>query len=272
MASILIVVIVAIVQFQKTDDGLFFTDDPGEPLMELYWPESEHSVVQHSTFTLAYDEDHEQASWVAYILTREELNRKFVDRTDWFEKDAAIPTGSADFYDYKGSGYTKGHLVPSADRAWNRKVNEETFLMSNISPQAYHFNGGVWRELEENVRDWARENDRLFIVTGPVIGQSRERIGSNQVTVPEAFFKAILDLDLPDQKAIAFLVPNEKSDRPLENYTITVSELENITGINFYDRLIPDDELEHQLESTIDIDKWPIDPERFRTRVDHWNK
>src|SRR5690606_37019502 len=125
--------------------------------------------------------------------------------TDWFEKDAAIPTGSADFYDYKGSGYTKGHLVPSADRAWNRKVNEETFLMSNISPQAYHFNGGVWRELEENVRDWARENDRLFIVTGPVIGQSRERIGSNQVTVPEAFFKAILDLDLPDQKAIAFL-------------------------------------------------------------------
>lgn len=272
MAGILIVIVLVIVRFQNANEGLFFAEDPGANLMEFYWPESDLPVIRHSTFTLAYDEAHEQAGWVAYILTRDELNRKFVDRTDWFENDAAVPTGSADFYDYKGSGYTKGHLVPSADRAWNRKVNEETFLMSNISPQTYHFNGGIWRELEENVRDWARANDRLYIVTGPVIGQSSERIGSNQVTVPEAFFKVLLDLDLPDQKAIAFLIPNEKSDRPLEDYALTVSELEQATGINFYDRLIPDDELENQLESTMDMDKWPVDPDRFRVRIEHWNK
>src|SRR5690606_10935983 len=129
-----------------------------------------------------------------------------------------IPTGSAEFYDYKGSGYTKGHLLPSADRVWNRKVNEETFLMSNISPQVYHFNAGVWRELEENVRDWARANGRLYIVTGPVFRNSRETISPKEITVPEAFFKVALDLDHPEQKAIGFVIPHEKTDLHLADF------------------------------------------------------
>lgn len=243
-------------------------DDEGN----IYWPESDKPVIQHSTYTLAYDENHEQAVWVAYVLTRSELNRKFVSRSDWFEEDKAVPTGSADFYDYKGSGYTKGHLVPSADRAWSRSVNDETFLMSNISPQTYHFNGGVWRELEENVRDWARSNDRLFIVTGPVIGNSREKIGQNQVTVPEAFFKVLIDVDNPEMKSIGFLVPNNKTDRPLPEFAMSVDDVEEIVGIDFFNRLIADDALEESLESSFNISKWPLDKKRYRTRVDKWNK
>lgn len=237
-----------------------------------YWPESDFPVIQHSTFTLAYDEDHEQAKWVAYVLTREELDRKYVDRTDWYEKDEAVPTGSAEFYDYKESGYTKGHLLPSADRAWNKKVNAETFLMSNISPQDYHFNRGVWRELEENVRDWARANERLYIVTGPVIGHSKKRIGQNRVTVPEAYFKVVLDLDEPELKAIGFLIPNKKTDRPLSDFALSVNEVEEKTGIDFYNQLIFSDTMEETLESEFDTELWPVDTQRYRIRVEKWNK
>ncbi len=272
MAAILIAFVLMMRKISGIQDGPLSDGNPVATSILYYWPESPEPVIQHSTFTLSYHEDHEQARWVAYILTRDELNRKYVERSDWFEKDKAVVTGSADFYDYKGSGYTKGHLVPSADRAWNRKVNEETFLMSNISPQTYHFNGGVWRELEENVRDWARKNERLFIVTGPVIGNSRETIGQNKVTVPEAFFKVLLDLDEPGMKAIGFLIPNEKTDRPLADFARSVDDIEKLTGIDFYDLLLTDDDLESQLESSTDMTLWPVDQRRYEQRVNEWNK
>lgn len=271
MAAILVAFVLMMKKISGlSEDNLFTASTPvaGAP---HYWPESTHPVIQHSTFTLAYDEEHEQARWVAYILTREQLNRKSVKRTDWYEVDESIPTGSAEFYDYKGSGYTKGHLLPSADRAWNRKVNEETFLMSNISPQTYHFNGGVWRELEENVRDWARANDRLYIVTGPVLDKSRETISPKEITVPEAFFKVVLDLDSPDQKAIGFVIPNQKTDLHLTDFARSVDEVEVLTGIDFFDLLITDDLLESELEGTFNINLWDVDQDRYRRRIEIWN-
>lgn len=253
---------------EPTEESDFISDG----YSEIYWPESNEQIIHHSTFSLEYDEEHEQAKWVAYVLTGEELKRKFVKRTDWFEEDEAIPTGSANYYDYKGSGYTKGHLIPSADRAWSRSVNAETFLMSNISPQKYHFNGGIWRELEENVRDWARRNDRLYIVTGPVIGNSRKRIGANQVTVPESFFKVILDFDEPELKAIGFLIPNEKTDEPLSGFAMSVNEIEKITELDFFKDLVRDTVLEEKLESRYNMEFWPVDNKRYQRRITVWNQ
>ena len=272
MGAILIAFVLMMKNMTGVLDGVSSSNLNFDPETGFYWPESNYPLIQHSTFILAYDEDHEQAKWVAYVLTREELNRKYVDRTDWFEKDEAVPTGSAEYYDYKESGYSKGHLLPSADRAWSRAVNEETFLMSNISPQNYHFNAGVWRELEENVRDWARKNERLYVVTGPVIGKSRKKIGNNGVTVPEAYFKVLLDLDEPELKAIGFLIPNEKTDRPLSDFAMSVKEVEEKTGIDFYSQLISSDTLEEELESVYDTTLWPVDKRRYKIRVEKWNK
>ena len=272
MSAILLVI--ALLVKKIPDEAIESGEEKSIPVMGLphFWPESTLPVFHHSTFTLAYDEDHEQVRWVAHILTREQLDRKFVKRTDWYEADPSIPTGSAEFYDYKGSGYTKGHLVPSGDRAWSRKVNEETFLMSNISPQDYHFNSGVWRELEENIRDWARTNEQLYLVTGPVFGTDAPTIGKNVVTVPEAFFKVVLDLELPERKAIGFVIPNEKTDLPLEDFAMPIDAVEEMTGIDFYDLLITDDEMEAELESEFDIELWGVDPDRYIKRVEVWNR
>jgi len=229
------------------------------------------SLIRHRYFTLAYREEHEQAGWVAYILTREELEQPWVRRSDRFEEDPKVTTGSATWYDYRGSGYDRGHVVPAADRAFSREAMEETFLMSNISPQEHHFNGGIWRELEELTRNWAKRNGKLYVVSGPVLNQkSNGRIGDNGVTVPAAFFKVLLDLSEPELKGIAFLLPNEISFAPLADYAVSIDSVEAYTGIDFFPELMTP-ELEKALEASFALKSWPFSPEKYQRRINKWN-
>lgn len=239
----------------------------------IYWPEQHKELVRHSTFLLSYDTAHRQAEWVAYVLVREDLERPVVGFLDRFVKDEKISGRSAAYEDFSGSGYSPGHLIPPEDRAWNGEVNAETYYMSNISPQTPEFNRGIWRELEENIRDWAKEKGRLFIVTGPVLNDEIEKvIGENEVSVPKYFYKALLCLDGSEKSAIAFLIPNEKSDLPLEEYARPVREVEEVTGIDFFSTVMLDRKLEDSLESHFDIGDWAVDPERYKIRTDVWNR
>ncbi len=228
-------------------------------------------VIHHRFFTLSYAEKHEQAEWVAYVLSSEELAKPWVDRSETFTIDPEVSTGSATLEDYRGSGFDRGHLVPAADRAFSREAIRETFYLSNITPQDHHFNGGIWRELEETTREWARKNKRLYIVTGPVLkGPALGKIGANEVTVPSAFYKVILDLTEPQRKGIAFIIPNAASNEPLKNYAVPIDEVEELTGIDFFPELLHDD-LEEQLESMIKLEWWPFYPKKYELRVQKWN-
>ncbi|MDH3649184.1 MAG: DNA/RNA non-specific endonuclease [Saprospiraceae bacterium] len=248
-------------------------DQDYEPDDVFYLPATNDQVVYHKKhYTLSYDEVHEQAKWVAYELTREQLNARKVKRSDYFKEDLSIKTGSASFYDYKNSGYTKGHLVPAADRGYSIEAMEETFLMSNMSPQTYHCNGGIWRELEEQVRDWARKFKALYVVSGPIFySESPMTIGKNGVGVPDAFFKVLLDLSDPEIKGIGFVIPNDISYDPLSEYTNTIREIEEKTGLDFFHELLTD-KLEAEIEENLDFDLWPISEKRFQTRTYEWNK
>ena len=245
--------------------------DPSNDL--FYLPaRTEDSIYQYQGFTLAYEEDKEQARWVAYELTVNHLNAPKVSRADYFREDLGIRSGSATYYDYKNSGFTKGHLVPAADRAFSVETMEETFLMSNISPQVYTFNGGIWRELEEQTRDWARKSKSLYIVTGPIFKQkSLDRIGQNQVAVPESFFKVILDHIEPELKGIAFIIPNEPSVKHLDQYVFSIDEVEQKTELDFFHELFTN-KLEDSLERKVDLEKWPFNEDRYQIRINQWNK
>jgi endonuclease G len=238
-----------------------------------YLPEPQKDLIyQYKGFTLAYNDETEQPSWVAYELNVDHLNAPKVSRTDYFEEDLNIKTGSATFYDYKNSGYTKGHLVPAADRAYSKETMAETFLMSNMSPQTYEFNGGIWRELEEQTRDWARKNQSLYIITGPIFSKSGlTHIGATRVAVPDAFFKVILDHSEPDITAIGFIIPNHISERPLQDYVHTIDEIEEKTGLDFFYELFTDN-LEDSIEVQVDLKKWPFNQRRYETRINNWNK
>lgn len=228
-------------------------------------------IIRHQHYALSYDENFEQAEWVAYELTRERLSQKWVTRTNDFREDPKIETASATLYDYRGSGYDRGHLVPAADMAFSETAMSETFFMSNMSPQLRAFNGGVWRELEELVRDWAKKFGHLYVVSGPILSDSiQDWIGKNEVAVPEAYYKIVLDLAEPEQKGIAWIIPNELTDVPLTEFAMTIDEVEEITGINFFAELM-DEQLESRLEGEFNNDLWKLNDKKFKLRVEKWN-
>jgi endonuclease G len=245
---------------------------PKYTYLKDYLPSASNNnqIVRHRHYTLAYSEKDEQAEWVAYELTAGRVRGKHVGRTDDFRPDPLVKTGSADLYDYKRSGYDRGHICPAGDMSFDTEAISETFFMSNMSPQKRACNGGIWRELEENVRDWAVANKQIYIVSGPVLtDRPLGKIGKNKVTVPAAYFKVLLDLREPEQKAIAFLIPNESSNQPLPHYAMSIDAVEKRTGIDFFPSL-PDWQ-EAELESMGDPTPWPIDPDRYQIRLDKWN-
>jgi endonuclease G len=212
---------------------------------------SDLQIVEHPGFTLAYCEKHEQAAWVAYELTADEIAGS-VSRTDRFLEDKTIHTGSATDNDYKGSGYDRGHLAPAADMKWSEEAMNASFYFSNMSPQRPSFNRGVWKRAEEQVRDWALHYDAVYVTTGPVLNKIIAQIGNNKVSVPAYYYKTVLDKKM--EKAIAMLIPNEGSKAELQSFCISVDSLEALTGLDFFQRL-PDEE-EKRIESTCSPESW----------------
>lgn len=214
---------------------------------------SEDDIIRHFAYTFKYREEHEQAEWIAYRLTAERVMGSY-KRTNDFRSDPKVKTGSAALSDYKGSGYDRGHLAPAGDMKWSSTAMSESFFMSNMSPQKPGFNRGIWKKLEEKVRTWATVNEEIYIVTGPVLSDNLPTIGSNEVAVPNYYYKVILDYKEPELKGIGFVLLNQSSQQPLETYAVTIDSVEILTGIDFFPAM--PDSLEDVIESTIKIDKW----------------
>ncbi|MEM6321760.1 MAG: DNA/RNA non-specific endonuclease [Bacteroidota bacterium] len=257
----------AMEQATNETDGRI-TDTP----FEYFLPTSTTGqVIEHKYYTLSYSEKHEQPEWVAYELTVDRLNNKVADRTDNFRPDPKVKTKSATPADYRRSGYTRGHLAPAGDMGFSEQAMSETFYMSNMSPQVRSFNMGVWRELEEQTRDWARKYKHLYIVTGPILTEKEfDRIGKNIVTVPRNYYKVILDVTEPEYKGIGFIIPNAISDDHLTEYVVTIDDVEEITGIDFFSELLSED-LESELEGYVDVRRWKFSEKRYQQRVRDWN-
>ncbi|MBR1793513.1 MAG: DNA/RNA non-specific endonuclease [Bacteroidales bacterium] len=204
------------------------------------------TVVYHNAYALVYNERHEQASWVGYLLTKERANGQF-PRNGQFRKDPAIGSGSANEWDYKNSGYTRGHLAPAGDMKWDQIAMEESFLMSNMSPQSKEFNDGVWNRLENQVRLWARQYDSLYVFTGPVLADDETlTIGqSTRITVPRAFYKVIYAPKL--KQGIGFIVPHETSKAALQTFAINIDGVEEATGIDFLHGIANEENIEGNL-------------------------
>lgn len=211
------------------------------------------AVVFHDNYVLSYNEKHEQAEWVFYILkNRKELNSSF--KRPFFIADPKVNTKSADYKNYKNSGYDRGHLCPAGDMKFSKEAFDDTFYTSNISPQKNDFNGGVWNRLEQKTRYWSQKYDEIFVVTGGVLTDDLETIGKENVSVPKYFYKILLDETNGAYKMIAFLVPHENSKKPLYEFVVSVDEIEKLTGIDFFPAL--PDAIEKELEKRSDYKSW----------------
>ena len=228
----------------KTDTNLFFlpTSTTGQ-------------IVHHNGYSLSYSEDHEQAEWVAYELKKEHLSNTNYERP-YFEIDEAVGTGAAHWRNYKDSGYDRGHLCPAGDRRYSKAAHDETFLTSNISPQTHDFNSGIWNTLEQQVRYWAKKYDGVFVVTGGVLKDGLKSIGEEGVSVPNAFYKVVLDYNSGAPKMIGFLLPHENANKALRHFIVPVDSIEELTGIDFFPEL--EDKVEAILEAQSNFKSWDI--------------
>lgn len=217
-------------------------------------------VVNREGYAIGYVEEWEQPSWVAYRLTKDEVMSRKASRQDSFMADPLITTGSATLDDYAESGFDRGHLAPAGDMHWSGRVMLESFYMSNMSPQTPSFNRGVWAKLEQAVRRFAYTEGSVFVVTGPIVTEDdNATIGANKVRVPGFYYKAIYD-ETPPEKMIAFILPNRGTKKSLDCFVVSVDDVEEATGLDFFSQLPPD--IQTRLESKSEPDKWAWRDER----------
>ncbi|MDT0606760.1 DNA/RNA non-specific endonuclease [Croceitalea rosinachiae] len=214
---------------------------------------NQNQLVFHDYFMLSYSEPHEQAEWLAYELKKEHLtydNRK----RPYFIEDPKVKSKSADWRNYKNSGYDRGHLCPAADRRFSEYAYNETFYTSNISPQDRAFNAGIWNRLEMQIRQWCKRYGDLGIIVGGVLEENLEEIGSEDVDVPKSFYKVVYRNDGNSVKVLAFLFPNKESRQSLNRFLVTIDELEERTGIDFFYK--KPGKWQQEIEEDIIIDGW----------------
>ncbi|MFV8362822.1 DNA/RNA non-specific endonuclease [Flavobacterium sp. ZT3P35] len=215
-----------------------------------------NQIVKHQYYSLSYNEEYEQAEWVAYELKSSYVKNNNFKRP-FFIKDIKVKTGSADWRNYKKSSLDKGHLCPAGDMEFDVNGYNDTFLTSNIAPQEHNFNNGVWNRLEQKVRYWAVKYDGLYVVTGGVLEPTLATIGKEKVAVPKLFYKIVLRRSEKNCKMIGFLIPNKESNAPLYQFVVSVDAIEKLTGINFFPKL--NDVLENTLEKGSSYKNWSFE-------------
>lgn len=200
-------------------------------------------------YASGYNYEHQAPDWVSYKLTRESVSLNAVARKNNFAIDRDIPREyRANHADYKGSGYDRGHLAPSASMDFSYEAMKESFLLSNMVPQKAGFNRygfgrlGAWGALEGHVRSWAVKRGEVFVITGPVYSTVIDVIGDG-IEVPGHFFKIIFDPRL--KASIAFLIPHEEdTSARLESYITSIDHIESLTGFDFLGEIADEDELD----------------------------
>lgn len=222
-----------------------------------------HLIIKYSSaenperleYTVDYDVENKIPRWVAYDLTVTELDGTNTREGKNFRPDPEVNAPQADNYDYRNSGYDKGHMAPAADFKWSEKAMDDTFYYTNCCPQKPYFNRHAWEKLESRVRSWAGKFGCLYVVTGSIVGDCvNGKLGANQITIPDAFYKALLTKDGDTYHSVAFVMHNLDTPQPYVECSMTINALEEITGVDFFCAL--DDSIEEQVEGTVDRRFW----------------
>ena len=235
------------------------SEDDNLPLGTLnYLPTQElgDELIQHNYYTISYSTQHKNAEWVAYELLGARLDLSNGVKRQNFKSDPDIES-EASTSDYRNSGYDRGHLVPAHDMDFNKKAMSESFYMTNVSPQVPDFNRGIWKKLEGEVRKWAKQEKRLYVITGPLLRKTVKEAGRMNPagpTVPRGFFKIVVDYEGSEKKGIAFMFKNKGIDQPLERFVTTIDLVEEYTNLDFFPDLTVEEEA--TLESVSDLSLW----------------
>lgn len=133
-----------------------------------------------------------------------------------------------------GHGYDRGHLVPANHLDYSYEAIKQTNNITNILPQTATMNRGAWLATEEVIECY-RDEVGLNVIGGVIWGNNPNDdffLRSHGVKTPDAFWKVVTREDTG--KTIAWIVPNtnDAARARLDSYTVSVSQIEKITGEN----------------------------------------
>ena len=220
----------------------------------------------YPTYSLEYSYKYKHSYWIAYRF--DNTTGGNVGRNEAYKPDPELPSQyAAKHNDYTNSGYTRGHLCASSDRQYSKEANQQTFYMSNISPQSgngFNQSGSAWNTGEDKVQAWgyniSRSTDTLYVVKGGTIGEGMIKgYIKNEIAIPKYFFMAVLFRSGDNYKAIGFYMPHEnlKDDpdkKDPKKYLMSIDALEQESGIDFFHNL--PDNIENTVEATYNVNDW----------------
>ncbi len=211
------------------------------------------TIKEYEGFTVNFNPENKTPNYVAWILRGDETVGS-VGRSNNFWTDRDLE-GCPDTRDYTRSGYDRGHMCPAGEQKWSEEAMQHSFVMANICPQKHELNTGAWKTLEDKERLWAKRDSAIVIVAGPIYDTSdTETIGQNKVRVPSAFFKVLLAPYAQPMRAIGFVYPNMKCEGNMQAYTVSVDDVEKMTGFDFFASL--PDAIETDIESQVSFKDW----------------
>ena len=244
-----------------------------------------HTVAYNNrtvmNYCLEFDPTMMHSRWVAFRFDGITRQRK-VSRSDSWTDDPLLPTSMHVGTEYF-SGYNRGHLVASNDRRFCLEANQQTFYMSNMSPQIGNFNSPYWAKLEQIVqhmgwnatmpdkeKDFRNFADTLYVVKGGYIDDPQEvrsyiqRPNGTRMAVPGHYFMALLRLKGTTYNAVAFWLEHKNypysgdtknvPNNAFLDHIMSVDRLEQLTGIDFFHNL-PDD-IENRVEAECSTGLW----------------
>lgn len=212
-------------------------------------------ILHYPGFTVSFNKDYHQPNWVAWELTGAEATSNLTTREQGTFMPDPNAEGCAALEDYKGSGFDRGHMCPAGDMKWSQDAMAACFYLTNMCPQDHALNSGAWGKLEDKCRQWAQRDSAIVIICGPVLTDKLPRkIGPNNVPVPERFFKVVLAPYAEPVRGIGFIMANGKVPGGMQAAAVSIDEVEDITGFDFFAAL-PDD-IENKVESECNFPKW----------------
>ncbi|KAK6470850.1 endonuclease G [Huso huso] len=215
-------------------------------IMKYGFPALTH-IKNRESYVLSYDPRNRTAQWVIEQLNIPNLTGESDRKCSEFKEDDSVHVyHRSTNWDYKGSGFDRGHLAAAANHKWNQKAMDETFYLSNTAPQNPHLNQKAWNGLEKYCRSLTRHYQNVFVCTGPLYLPRTEAdgkmyvkyqvIGKNNVAVPTHFFKVvILEKRSGEVELRSYVMPNAPVDEntPLERFLVPVESIERASGLLF---------------------------------------
>ena len=220
-------------------------------------------------YAISYDARWHHPRWVAFRFDTETRPTR-VKRSGKFTFDPLLaPSERLTGQTYPGKVYDRGHLVASHDRVFSQEANEQTFYMSNMTPQVKQFNQKYWVALERLVQDLGRNNsfaDTLYIAKGGAINDPNDfvevlTVEGKKVPVPRHNYMALLKVKNGTYSSIGFWLENKDYGRAgkkedMVKHAVTIAKLEELTGINFFHNL--PDAIEKRIESYYSFADWTL--------------